>query len=125
MKVVRAGTSGSRLEMVFLQQIEYRDRPFMLDIGAAADDRMLVEGDAGNPPGAFRVAHTRRFIPRPTGRAEATVTKHGPRALPPRRAGLPAVRAPQGSRHRSGRASCASENREPRAPTQSGRCGRS
>ena len=42
--------------MVLLEQVEDRDRPLVLDVGVAANDRMLVESDAGNPRGVL-LAH--------------------------------------------------------------------
>src|SRR6516162_434912 len=110
MEMIRPGASGGRLEMVLLQEIEDRDRPLMLDIGAAADDRVLVESYAGDPPGAARVAHLRRFNLRERGRAGSRATRHAHRGLPPGRDGSPEVRASQGSPRRSGLASYALEN---------------
>src|SRR5206468_8496096 len=73
-EVKRSGTSGGWREMVLLQEVEDRDRSLVLDIRAAADDRVLVEGDAGDPPIALGVAHRRRITLRTAGRAGSTTT---------------------------------------------------
>src|SRR6516164_9631151 len=55
--------SGGRRKMVFLKQIENRNCSFILDIGAAADHRVLVECDVGDPPLASGIAYRHRFTP--------------------------------------------------------------
>src|SRR5436190_163008 len=56
MQMVRPGAAGNRRKMVLFEKIEDRHRPLVLDVGAAADDRMLVECDAGNSRGVL-LAH--------------------------------------------------------------------
>src|SRR5262249_55032178 len=105
MEMKRAVETRDGRKMVFLEQVKNRDRPFVLDIAAAADHRMLVESDVCDPLLALGVAHGRRFMPR--AGAGLTATARGLRALLPLRGGLPPVPAPPGLRRRSGRASCA------------------
>ena len=49
--------------MVLLQQIENRDRSFVLDVGAAAHHGVLVESDARDPPLTPGLAHGCRSCP--------------------------------------------------------------
>jgi hypothetical protein len=63
MQMVRPVAAGNRREMVLFEEIEYRHRPLVLDIGAAADHRMLVESDAGNTRGVL-LAHGFVELPR-------------------------------------------------------------
>ena len=37
-----------RLESIFLDQVEHRHAPFLLHIGAAPQDRLIVKIDMGN-----------------------------------------------------------------------------
>src|SRR5271163_4884609 len=100
MKVERPILPGGRSEVVFLQQIGDRRRPFVFDIGAASHDRMLVKCDASNALiGAtvvVRLVHG-RLIPRDTDRAGSTGTERARRAPRPQRGGSPAEQARRGS----------------------------
>ena len=47
---------ASRVEMIAFEQVENRDPPLLLDVGIAAQDRMLVQLDVDDP----RLAHAFR-----------------------------------------------------------------
>ena len=69
---------AQRPETVILQQVEYRDTPFLLHIGAAPDDRLLVERDVDDARGGHGVP----FLPmvRRTARILSTLVR--PRTPP-------------------------------------------
>src|ERR1700756_1734301 len=62
MQMVRPVAAGNRREMVLFEEVEDRYRPLVLDVGAAADDRMLVERDAGDSRGVL-LAHSLSSYP--------------------------------------------------------------
>src|SRR5260370_1084037 len=48
MQMVGPVAAGSRRKTVLFEEVENRDRPLVLDVRAAADDRMLVQTNAGD-----------------------------------------------------------------------------
>src|SRR5262249_48778951 len=64
MQMVRPAAAGNRCETVLFQEVEDRHCTLVLNVGAAADDRVLVESDACNSRGALLAHGSSSYPPR-------------------------------------------------------------
>src|SRR5580704_3805210 len=62
MQMVGPAAPGNRCEMVLFEEVEDRHGTLVLDVGAASDDGMLVESDAGDTRGVL-LAHSLSSYP--------------------------------------------------------------